>query len=57
MLNDKLDIVVNFIDHLDLTIKELLVNAKEGGVALVESLKSISKEISAFRSTAMIKRH
>jgi hypothetical protein len=57
MLNDKLDKVVDFIDYLDLTIKDLLVNVKKGGVALVESLKSISKEISAFRSTAMIKRH
>ena len=55
-LNYKLDKVVNFVDHLDLTIKDLLVNASTGAKALIDGLHSISKEISAFRSTAMIRR-
>lgn len=55
-LNYKLDKVVNFVDHLDLTIKELLVNASTGAKALIDGLHSISKEISAFRSTAITRR-
>lgn len=56
-LNDKLDRVVSFVDHLDLTIKDLLVSAKEGGRALVDGLHAISKEISGFKgSPPMLRR-
>lgn len=55
-LDYKLDKVVNFVDHLDLTIKDLLVNASTGAKALIDGLHSISKEIAAFRSTAITRR-
>ena len=56
-LNYKLDKVVSFVDHLDLTIKDLLVNASTSAKDLIEGLRSISREIANFRGHAlMIKR-
>lgn len=58
MLNDKLAIVVNFVEDLDISIKSLIANASTGAKDLIEGLRSISREIAKFRVQApMIKRH
>ena len=55
-LNYKLDTVVSFVEDLDTSIKSLIANASTGAKELIDGLRSISKEIAAFRSTAMVRR-
>lgn len=55
-LRNKLDIVVNFVEDLDSSIKSLISNAHVGAKQLIDGLHSISKEIAKFRGPVPINR-
>lgn len=55
-LRNKLDIVVDFVEDLDSSIKSLIANASTGAKDLIEGLHSISREIANFRGPIPINR-